>query len=1070
MIQHRFGNYRTTRLLTRTEYADIYQAEDDNGKRFAIKVLRTECPDSGLIDAMFQREIAALDGFEHDGIVPLRHSFRHDDGSPVLVFDLIPGEATMDSLLSDVAEAQAERDLAWRLREARRLVAAVAAAHDRKVIHRDLKPANILLDRDRDQLLVCDFGVANVLAHRVLNPAGRTLRDLYTRPYAAPEQRLHGEAMYPADVYALCIVITALLSMAKPADDFRPDDFEALWAPALEGLKAAAVTDRLCMDLQQTLRQGLDNDPDLRPALHEVGARLAAVVDEVVPRPVAFIAMTAKADSQARELAMTLPDLAADLNQDLAIRLDVSGPTPRIKLYGRSTLTVAVWDDDDNRRLRCIDVKSLSGTQMANDRRDATPVKMTIRLGNGNGSALVDAARSSQARAQSERVTQLLELAQRVIDLERERLPVLVCEFEVLNGTTVQASREIRVTQAAGFTGAPLERVRVRNARVRINSVDKVAAAEAKNVLAGVPCAREPVSVEKVPSLFERLDAMQLVGPATDHILGTVSRWDTDRNGETTASFALDPDQTLPRIVTWYIKDKQLEAQLRQLEEAVDRVRNRETCLTALPELLTLTSAHQLAEREEIVPFQSFLKPDRRVIDIIERVMASTVSCVQGPPGTGKTTLIIELVLHLLLHRPNLRILVCSQANEAVANALERLTAPDVAALLPSAPWIVRDVREDMRNAQQHDGLEPMFRHRAKQWQQASRAGLGPNAAANVREALEEWYRDLENGTGGIRTEFAQNVQVWGATTARSQRTLKLAAGDAWDVVIVDEAAKITLAEVLVPLTDARRIVLIGDHKQLPPFLDSVTAEQLEQLGLDPDEAKLSLFQHLFEHVLPASHRGEMVKQSRMHPTIGSAVSKLFYDGKLLHNVKHEQRPLPSGRFDTDHRVLFLGFRGADEQTPEGSRRNIREADQVRRVVELLDRDASKAGHRLSVAVITPYKAQVRELETRLNRKWKALSEVRAGTVHTFQGRQADVVIYSLVRTGSAEWRFLADPRLFNVAMSRAKSLLVLVGDLDGAPGTPLMQALIELLPAENMLTLDRFVAEANASDKRGGA
>ena len=73
-----FGRYRTTRLLARTEYADVYEAEDDLGRRLALKVLRVEEVDPELVDALFQREIAALDGFVHDGILPLRDHHRSE--------------------------------------------------------------------------------------------------------------------------------------------------------------------------------------------------------------------------------------------------------------------------------------------------------------------------------------------------------------------------------------------------------------------------------------------------------------------------------------------------------------------------------------------------------------------------------------------------------------------------------------------------------------------------------------------------------------------------------------------------------------------------------------------------------------------------------------------------------------------------------------------------------------------------------------------------------------------------------------------------------------------------------
>src|SRR5262249_33086989 len=152
-----------------------------------------------------------------------------------------------------------------------------------------------------------------------------------------------------------------------------------------------------------------------------------------------------------------------------------------------------------------------------------------------------------------------------------------------------------------------------------------------------------------------------------------------------------------------------------------------------------------------------------------ERVLASTVSAVQGPPGTGKTTLIVELVLQLLRRTPRLRILICSQANEAVSNALERLQDGEIGALLPSRPWVVRGVREQLRDEKKHDGLEPMFRHEGAEWRRLAAEQRDGLPSDRARRAVDDWCRDVENAAGETREEFAAHVQVWGATTARSQ-------------------------------------------------------------------------------------------------------------------------------------------------------------------------------------------------------------------------------------------------------------------------------------------------------------
>ncbi|MBI5515643.1 MAG: protein kinase [Deltaproteobacteria bacterium] len=1029
-----FGRFRARRVLARTEYADVFEASDDEGQPFALKALRVERVDPALVDALFQREIAALDGFEHDGIVTLRASHREADGTPILVFDLVPGNLTLERLLTQAQEGLQARSVSWRITEALRLVSAVSAAHARRVIHRDLKPANVLVDTDSDHLTICDFGVANVLHYRALNPEGRTLRDLFTRPYAAPEQCLHGEALYPADVHALSLLVLALLSMRRPHDGFGLSDFRDLWSVAARDLTSSGAPTGVLAPLEATLRAGLASEPSQRPTLHALTADLQAVSDAITPRPTAVLRLTRTATQKLQEFDATPAQLAADLNAALTLRIDEGTTGSRVKMYGETWMAVAVWDPGGE--VRVIDVLLLSGPRLANDRREARKALVQVQFGTGDGSPLVEAALSARSHAQSERVEKLLSLAQRVIALERERLPRVEFKGHVTNGTPLEK-----------------DRVRVRQASIEVTDVRWVTPPGAQIEAVEL----SPLDAARVPGHFPTIEAMQVLNPESCHGLGRCTGWNVGTNGRVIATVDFDRTHERHRRVTLHLQDQLRRRELDKQEEALDRLRGKKSWIPELGRLLTQTSTHALAARAAVTPFQGFLRGDRRVCDILERVLACDVSCVQGPPGTGKTTLLVELVMQLLTQNPRQRILICSQSNEAVSNAIERLQEPDLAQHLHTPPWVVRDVRDELRNEARHDGLEPMFRRMARGWREAVKAQRAVHAGPRG-DALDEWCRDLEHAAAGSREEFSAHVQVWGSTTSRSQRSLKLARSDRWDVVIVDEAAKITLAEVLVPLVSARKIILVGDHKQLPPYLDSLTAELLDAQGLDPEEAKLSLFQHLFERVLPETHRGEMRTQSRMHPTIGHLVSTLFYEGKLLHNVRHEDRPLPPGRFDRPHRALFLGFRGSDQATAEGSRRNADEAEQVVRLLCALDAETGAARRTLTVSVITPYRAQAELLDAKVRRNWMSLRDVRAGTVNTFQGRQSDVIVYSLVRTGSTEWRFLADPRLFNVALSRARSLLLLVGDLDGAPATPLLQRLLALLPDENKVPLQRFL------------
>ena len=228
----------------------------------------------------------------------------------------------------------------------------------------------------------------------------------------------------------------------------------------------------------------------------------------------------------------------------------------------------------------------------------------------------------------------------------------------------------------------------------------------------------------------------------------------------------------------------------------------------------------------------------------------------------------------------------------------------------------------------------------------------------------------------------------------------------------------------------------------------------LQELGITEAQAKYSLFEHLFA-LVPSEQRDMLDMQFRMHPTIGNVVSQLFYEGKLKNGPATAERPLPRGFFDRDHRVMWVDIVGHDYRVGKTSRANDDERRTIVQLLDRLDEDARRATVDLEVAVIAAYRGQADKLRADLkgaDRRWKSL-RVKAATVDAFQGREADVVLYSLVRTGHAERKFLADGRRFNVALSRAKSLLVMVGDLTGARGTPRLQQLLEMIPDDNQVS-----------------
>ena len=398
--------------------------------------------------------------------------------------------------------------------------------------------------------------------------------------------------------------------------------------------------------------------------------------------------------------------------------------------------------------------------------------------------------------------------------------------------------------------------------------------------------------------------------------------------------------------------------------------------------------------------------------------------------------------------------LVCAQANDAVANAIEKLLK--VRRGLQRDWIIVRDVRaERARQEGAWSGYEAAYRSFVSL---VKRHAPGDDVQEPGPRAISEWVECVEHRARKVGRDYHGLVQVWGTTTARSTRPLQELGGETYDLVIVDEAAKATVGEVLVPVVHARKLVFVGDQNQLPPFLEETTTRALEELGVTEEQAKYSLFEHLFE-LVPDEHRDMLDTQFRMHPSIGKVVSQLFYGGKVRNGPGTSDRPMPAGEFDRENRVMWVDVVGRDYKVGKTSRANKEERDAITQILDTLNDDAKRANAKLTVAVIAAYRGQADRLKAELEaagKRWSKLT-VACATVDSFQGREADVVLYSMVRTGDAERRFLADGRRFNVALSRAKSLLVMVGDRAGARGTPRLQQLLEMIPEENQMSSERF-------------
>lgn len=263
-----------------------------------------------------------------------------------------------------------------------------------------------------------------------------------------------------------------------------------------------------------------------------------------------------------------------------------------------------------------------------------------------------------------------------------------------------------------------------------------------------------------------------------------------------------------------------------------------------------------------------------------------------------------------------------------------------------------------------------------------------------------------------------------------------------FDLCIIDEASRATAPELLVPMTRAKRWVMVGDTKQLPPMVEEVFEHRdlVDSFDLD----KMFLTSSLFGIMLgeaPEPCMTSLVTQHRMAEPIGELISHTFYEGTLV----HDPVPVfdPNTVDDGDRLVWFSTSRRTNRR--EGARHpgsasqsNKLEAEKVAELVERLDADTGAGkyaridGGKLEVLVLSGYRRQCTEIERALRRLDLRRVTVQVKTVDAVQGREADVVIFSVTRSNlTAELGFLADrgQERVNVALSRAREVLWIVGD-----------------------------------------
>lgn len=495
-----------------------------------------------------------------------------------------------------------------------------------------------------------------------------------------------------------------------------------------------------------------------------------------------------------------------------------------------------------------------------------------------------------------------------------------------------------------------------------------------------------------------------------------------------TIGVAIDPpDDELPDDAIWRLDLMPDEVSRLRQQDALRRAASASgDRLAELRAVLLGEREPEFAEAASLAAMDSLNEPQRAAVAFA--LSARDFAIIHGPPGTGKTTTVVEFIRQAVARGET--VLACAPSNHAVDNLLEKLLAAGElpvrlghpARVMPElrsrAIDILAEKHPDARQARKvaRDAFA-LFRQ-ADKW---TRAKPGPGEKASLRREARDLLAEARKLEALAVERVLDEARIVCATLTGLDS--QLLGQRRFDVAVIDEACQSTEPANWVPLLRANRLILAGDHCQLPPTILSRDAAE-GGLAVSLMERLIARFGTRVSRLLTVQHR--------MHAAIMGFSNSEFYNEELAAHeqvANHRLCDLAGVKAEpiTESPVQFIDTAGAsyDEELEEdtGSRRNVQEAAlAIRKVRALLAAGVAAS----QIGVITPYRAQVRWLRERLT----DVPTLEIDSVDGFQGREKEAIVLSFVRSNSeGEIGFLADTRRTNVALTRARRKLLMIGD-----------------------------------------
>lgn len=1038
----------------------------------ALKFLRKD-GNQELAAMSFTRELEALADLDHRNIVKLI-------GVGTDGLDRFIALEWLEETLRDRIVALGPLDwVTFYEQIGRPILVALQYAHGRDIVHRDLKPMNIMFSRTNVPKIT-DFGIARDLAQKKL---GLTLADLGSKPWTPPESD-NGELSVRRDLYSWAAVCVACLTGRQDFADSA--DVRA----AAEGLGAEIPVAKLvqCLSDSPKIRPGTANE-----LLWDVDDFHQEVLIQVDRVRFLGVELLASAHDDLEDLLGDEEDVELRVKRlldDFQPRCEVAQlPQGDFEFLGR-TMCLRAGRTGDSPWLLVKTVR-LAGNEPLLEPRVEVTLTMSERTATGADveqsracmdflsgilETLTERQKEEQRRRDEERYLVMLQEVVAARTRALKDLPALAyvegrwegAEFAVrLDGYETPETGGRRVIRAGACINV-FEVSRVARDRVFLRQVGPVRGtlqaqgtlevditaqrralerqddaikavrgemtalpglkrlllkpetAEAPDQVSEVP--PENFSEDKVAVLQAALGLRQILavrgppGTGKTTLITEILRRFLKQLPSARILVAAQTHIAIDHIIAKLLDDPDLKDRVVRIARSGDeKVAERVRTVTLQQCVIgwctrTARNARQFAERraeqlkldagevERVVRLEALLLATKRAATVAAQIAAGTAS-IEKTEAT------------------------------ATDQALETATAAAMSVdELQEEAKRLADVMEHLRNELRELGSDGQF-------------------IASAPDSELEGYLGVIKGAGEVWSQFRREIELqvsWldllGQLKQFEEPVLRSAAviagtcvglgsiealpGIKFDLCIIDEASKATPTEALVPMVRSERFLIVGDPKQLPPF----DSGALELDDYSDAEAKETLLDYLLPRLPPACVF-ELTHQHRMCEGIGELVSHAFYNKTLINKRPDSQRPGWLQKI-FPRPVVWIDSYGSPQKRQGYTYVNRGEQDIVIDVLKRLQHGAGRAKAQVSVSVIAAYAAQAHALDASIQKSAFGSLSIEVATVDSFQGRETDVTVFSVTLSNGTGWLgFLRSANRLNVALSRPRDLLVIVGD-----------------------------------------